>query len=356
MKTKQTNRIGSSMFNQIGVTRCSHLVRFLSVLGLAVCELAPQTSAQTPLRLSIHMNAGQAQLSVTGAADTVCQIQWTDNLSITSRWFHLDHLVISNPPSALTDSSASSATRRYYRVVWTPNTNLVWIPPGTFTMGSPTNEVDRSEIEGPQTLVILTRGFWLGKCEVTQGEYEALMGSNPSWFTGDTSFPVEQETWFEAANYCATLTQQEQAAGRIPTNCTYRLPTEAEWEYACRAGTPSRFSYGDDPGYTNLTHYAWYADNSGATTHPVGQKLANPWGLHDMHGELFEWCQDWWGDYSGGIAVDPQGPATGSRRVGRGGYWNSVAGFCRSAHRGYNLPDVRGKGIGFRVVLATGQL
>jgi formylglycine-generating enzyme required for sulfatase activity len=166
-------------------------------------------------------------------------------------------------------------------------------------------------------------------------------------------------SWFDATNYCATLTQQQRAAGRIPTNCVYRLPTEAEWEYACRAWTSTRFSYGDDPGYTNLTSYAWCFENSGFTTHPVGQKLPNPWGLYDMHGNVFEWCQDCWSDnLPGGIAVDPQGPASGSLGVARGGDWGFwLAGdwYCRSAFRNDFDPDIRGRGFGFRVVLAPGQ-
>jgi formylglycine-generating enzyme required for sulfatase activity len=139
----------------------------------------------------------------------------------------------------------------------------------------------------------------------------------------------------------------------------YRLPTEAEWEYACRGWTSTRFSYGDDPGYTNLTNYAWYSDNSSGTTHPVGQKLPNPWGLHDMHGNVWEWCQDWWSDnLSGGIAVDPQGPVTGLYRVVRGGGWDKWgygALLCRSASRGLGNSDGSFGRDGFRVVLAPGQ-
>ena len=196
----------------------------------------------------------------------------------------------------------------------------------------------------------------MGKYEVTQGEYLAVMGSNPSYFTGDTNRPVETVSWVNATNFCGVLTQRERAARRIATNSVYRLPTEAEWEYACRGWTSDRrFSYGDDPGYTNLTDYAWYYENSGGTTHPVGQKLANPWGLYDMHGNVFEWCQDWWLDsLPGGIAIDPQGPATGSLRVARGGGWDYLARCCRSAYRDYSGSSGFGH-IGFRVVLAPGQ-
>ena len=210
----------------------------------------------------------------------------------------------------------------------------------------------------------------MGKYEVTQGEYLAVMGSNPSYFNGarrvidygtDLTRPVETVSWGDATKYCAQLTQRERAAGRIGTNSVYRLPTEAEWEYACRGWTSTGFSYGDDPGYTNLTNYAWYSANSDGQTHPVGQKLPNPWGLYDMHGNVMEWCQDWQAGYPGGIAVDPRGPGTGSFRVIRGGYFSigfawCFARDCRSAVRQSGYPDVGYSDcVGFRVVLAPGQ-
>jgi len=159
--------------------------------------------------------------------------------------------------------------------------------------------------------------------------------------------------WFAATNYCNQLTQQERAAGRIPINCVYRLPTEAEWEYACRALTSPRFSYGDDPLYTDLANYACYERNDGP--HPVGQLLPNPWELYDIHGNLLEWCQDWFGPYPGGIAIDPQGPATGSDRIARGGSWYHPRRYCRSAERFYTPPISGRDDIGFRLVLAPGQ-
>ena len=142
--------------------------------------------------------------------------------------------------------------------------------------------------------------------------------------------------------------------GADSDHSVYRLPTEGEWEYVCRAWTSTRFSYGDDPGYTNLTNYAWYGDNSGGTTHPVGQKLPNPWGLYDMHGNVWEWCQDWFGAHPGGTALDPQGPITGSERVARGGYWADDDWLCRSVRRG-TLDPPHIFGFGFRVLLAPGQ-
>jgi formylglycine-generating enzyme required for sulfatase activity len=336
-------------------TQFLKLVRFLSVLCLGVWTAASQACAQTPIGLKIEINAGHAQLTVMSAVGTVCQIQWTDNLSSTSRWFHLSHCVLSNSPAFLTDSNIASATARYYRAVWTPSTNLVWIPPGTFTMGSPTNEVDRYLDEEPQTAVTLSRGFWMEKYLVTQADYLSVVGSNPSFFQGDTTRPVEQVSWNDATGYCALLTAQEQAVGRIPTNSVYRLPTEAEWEYACRAGTTTRFYYGDDLGYTNLVSYAWYLENNGNSTRPVGQKLPNAWGLYDMAGNVFEWCQDWYDLYPGGSVTDPQGPGSGFFRVNRGGCWYADAKDCRSALRGYFSPTDSNLIQGFRVLLAPGQ-
>jgi formylglycine-generating enzyme required for sulfatase activity len=196
----------------------------------------------------------------------------------------------------------------------------------------------------------------MGKYEVTQGEYVAMMGSNPSSFTGNLNRPVEQVTWYEATNYCARLTAQERTTGRLPAGWVYRLPTEAEWEYAARAGTTTRFSYGDDPGYAQLGNFAWYSSNSGNTTHPVGQKQTNPWGLNDMYGNVWEWCLDRRADsLPGGSVTDPMGPASGSARVLRGDSWGNVGRFCRSAYRGYSAPDFRYGDIGFRAVLAAGQ-
>ena len=337
-------------------TRYLKLVRFLSLLCLAVWAGGTQSLAQSPAGLSLELYAG---LSITGVVGTVYSVEYVTDLAQTntaSAWRCLEYLQLSASPYLWADKSAPATGRRFYRAVaFAAPTNMAFIPPGSFRMGSPTNEVDRYGSEGPQTAVTISRGFWMGRNEVTQGEYLAVMGSNPSFFTGDTNRPVETVSWYDATAYCAALTQRERMAGRIGPNSAYRLPTEAEWEYGCRGWTATRFSYGDDPGYTNLPLYAWYAVNSGATTHPVGKKLPNPWGLHDMHGNVFEWCQDWFGTYPGGIAVDPQGPPTGSLRVFRGGFWDYYAWYCRSAFR-YNFnPDSSYSYLGFRVVLAPGQ-
>lgn len=238
-----------------------------------------------------------------------------------------------------------------------PVLGMVWIKPGTFIMGSPASDPNSDSDERPQTVVTLTRGFWMGVHEVTQGEYQAVMGTNPSYFNGgsygvDLNRPVEQVSWNDAVAYCNALTTQERAAGRIPSNWRYYLPTEAQWEYACRAGArTARYCYGDDLGITALGNYAWYSGNSGGTTHPVEQKLGNAWGLMDMHGNVVEWCADWYAAYPGGSVTDPTGPTSGSNRVIRGGGWDANGRFCRSAYRGYGWPGGRLDSFGFRVAL-----
>jgi formylglycine-generating enzyme required for sulfatase activity len=251
-------------------------------------------------------------------------------------------------PSAL-DNSGLNAT-------WVEGkSNLprgfVWIEPGTFVMGSARTEVDSDNVEGPQTTVKITHGFWMGIHEVTQREFSAVMHENPSQFKGDL-LPVEQVTWFAATNFCAKLTQQTRQTGELPPGYSFRLPTEAEWEYACRAGTTTRFSYGDDPGYGELGKYAWYRANSGNQTHVGGQKRPNPWGLYDMYGNVFEWCSTWYAPYPGGTVVDPKGPRSGANRAMRGGSWLYYGGDCRSASRGnYDPTDGLDDFFGFRLVL-----
>jgi formylglycine-generating enzyme required for sulfatase activity len=283
----------------------------------------------------------------------VYAIQYVTALAQTNDWHYLTFLSLPHSPYLWVDTTCFATGRRFYRAVQQEvRTNMVCIQPGTFILGSPTNEVDRWSREGPQVTVTISGGFLIGRYEVTQMEYLSLMNSNPSYFTGDLSRPVERVSWDDATNYCALLTEQERLSGRLPEGCQYRLPTEAEWEYACRAGTTTRFSYGDDPGYTNLANYAWYSANSGNQTHPVGQKAANPWGLYDMHGNVLEWCLDWFQTYPGGSATNPPGPPVGMTRVDRGGSWDYGGDICRSAMRGDGYPWNRFYDIGIRVVLA----
>jgi formylglycine-generating enzyme required for sulfatase activity len=222
-------------------------------------------------------------------------------------------------------------------------------------MGSPDTEYDRSADEGPQAVVTLSQGIWMERYELTQGEYTSLVGADPAAFTGDMNLPVEQVSWYDALAYCAALTARERAAGRVPAGFAYRLPTEAEWECAARAGTTTRFSFGDDRTYTLLPDYAWFNGDSNQTTHDVGTKQPNPWGLYDMSGNVWEWCADWYGPYSGGTLEDPTGPSTGTFKVMRGGSWVFAGGDARSADRNYNPPDFASYGVGFRVVLGRVQ-
>ena len=203
---------------------------------------------------------------------------------------------------------------------------FVWIPAGEFRMGSTSAEADSDE--QPVTQVRISQGFWLGKYEVTQAEWQAVMGSNPSGFSGCGRCPVERVSWEDAQAFTRTLNTQ---AGRA----VYRLPTEAEWEYAARAGTT-----GDR--YGTVDAIAWYYENSGDRTHPVGGKTPNAWGLHDMLGNAWEWVDDWYGDYPGGVVTDPTGPGSGSGRVNRGCGWSDSARYCRAPFRGLVLPGYRG--------------
>jgi formylglycine-generating enzyme required for sulfatase activity len=252
--------------------------------------------------------------------------------------------------------------QEYWRLAYDGPANMVWIPPGTFVMGSPEDEPGRHPTEGPQTEVTLRQGFWMGKYEVTQGEYLGVTGHNPSYYNGgdygtELQRPVESVTWKDAIAYCEALTMQELAANQIPAGFAYRLPTEAEYEYACRAGTATRYSHGDDPEDTELENYAWYNKNAEMTTHPVGQRQPNPWGLYDILGNVWEHTADWWSDsLPGGSVVDPTGPATGWGHVPRGGSWSDVALRCRSAdRRGSVSPSAKFPDLGFRVVLAPAQ-
>jgi formylglycine-generating enzyme required for sulfatase activity len=255
------------------------------------------------------------------------------------------------------DVTVNASLAKFYRALrQSPPTNMVFVAPNTFTMGSPFNELHRQTNEGPQTIVTLS-GFWIGKYEVTQGEYLSVMNTNPSAFPGDLSRPVSSVSWPDATNYCWMLTQRELAAGRIPAGSQYRLPTEAEWECAARAGTTTRFSYGDDPDYSSLPNYAWQTVDDGLMVHPVGQKLPNPWGLYDMYGNVFEWCQDWLGPLPGGAVTDPQGAPSNpiGWKITRGGGFDFGGPACRSASRSFfpNHPALTDWNLGFRVVLVT---
>jgi formylglycine-generating enzyme required for sulfatase activity len=215
---------------------------------------------------------------------------------------------------------------------------FVLIPAGKFMMGSDKGDDDEKPVHEAR----LSKPFYLGKYEVTQGQWQAVMGNNPSRFKGDPNRPVEQVAWEDVQTFIRKL-------NAIDGGTTYRLPTEAEWEYAARAGTTTAYSFGDDPRL--LGEYAWYSENAKGKTHPVGQKKANAWGLHDMHGNVWEWVQDWYSKpYPSGTVTDPQGPASGSIRVYRGGSWITHARYCRVSYRDDHAPGGRVVHLGFRLL------
>jgi len=226
---------------------------------------------------------------------------------------------------------------------------MVLIHPGEFMMGSSNGDED----ERPVHRVTLTQPFYMGATEVTAAQWESVIGSKAPNSKG-ADHPVHSVNWYQCVEFCRKLTEKEEAEGLLPVGAVYRLPTEAEWEYACRAGSETDYCFGDDPN--ELDDYTWYGGNSGGHMHPVAEKKPNAWGLYDMHGNAYESCQDWYGPYDAPDAVDPTGPADGKFRVVRVGSYcgptqhpESSRG-CRSATRSKTTPDYTSATLGFRLV------
>lgn len=235
---------------------------------------------------------------------------------------------------------------------------MVYIAPGTFMMGSPADEAGREDSE-KQHEVTLTRDYYLGKYVVTQELWEAVTGANPSKWKG-TNLPVERVSWADAMAFCKKLTEMERTAGSLPEKWKYTLPTEAQWEFACRADTATALNSGKNLDCTdkdcrgessNLAEVAWYDKNSDRKTHPVGLKKSNNYGLYDMHGNVWEWCFDWYADYPDDPVIDPLGPDKGTAHVRRGGSWGYYAKGCRSAARASYSPNYRLESLSFRLAL-----
>jgi len=218
-------------------------------------------------------------------------------------------------------------------------------------MGSPEDEAGRLSDEGPAHWVELSSGLWLAETPCTQAQWVAVSGKNPSRFNEDRACPVEQVSWDDCQEFCQQFCQQ---LNKRMSGLTVRLPTEAEWEYACRAGMLSAFNDGSncteprgkDPALAKL---GWFTENSESKTHPVGQLAANAWGFRDMHGNIDEWCQDYYGEYISNEQHDPPGHVFGAGRVIRGGCWFDSAGYCRSAYRFWGQSSYRSNFLGFRL-------
>ena len=240
-----------------------------------------------------------------------------------------------------TEATSFAAEKTYTNSI---GMEFVLIPAGSFMMGTDPKVEDDGDDERPRHKVTISKAFYLGKYEVTQAQWEAVMGSNPALVKGPNN-PVEHVFWDDVRAFIRKLNQKE-------GHNRYRLPTEAEWEYAARAGTSTAYSFGDDKN--KLSDYAWYDGNSAHSPHPVGEKQPNPWGLHDMHGNVWEWVQDWYGEkyYGSSPGTNPKGPGSGSYRVIRGGSWFIRAVDCRSAARANFSPHNRESYLGLRLALS----
>ena len=294
-----------------------------------------------PKQLALALDSAP-RLTVQVSARREVKVEWAD--TITGPWVKWSNVVSSSERFALLDSSAR-LPYRFYRAEAKPGPpGYVWIAPGNFMMGSPASEPNRGGDE-LQHEVVLSSGFWLSDHEVTQAEYEEVMGANPSYFKGSDR-PVETVSWNDAMLYCQKLTERERAAGRITAGQAYRLPTEAEWEYAARAGTTG-------PRYGEYNAIAWYGANSGSQTRVVKEKVPNAWGLYDMIGNVWEWCSDWYGGYPSESSINPTGPTVGSKRVRRGDAYYSQEKFSRAAQRLSTEPESRSRDVGFRPALGV---
>ena len=352
-------------------------------IGTALAATVLEANAQLPVITSLSQTG---VLTCTNLVPgSIASVEWAPSVTGPwhTNWAGLDAVTVDSNGVIQVD------VPMFYRVRGLASTNpppgMVWIPPGTFVMGSPVTEKERGPYDETQHTVTLTKGFYMSKNLVTQAQYLALMGNNPSYsgtnpdgskpVSPDLSRPVEQVGWYDATNYCGRLTASEQAAGRLPAGWVYRLPTEAEWEYACRAGTTTAFNLGPDlrSGMANFQGGSEYVSGIGTVvnrngvaldrTTAVGSYPPNAWGLYDMQGNLSEWCLDLYGTYPVGSVTDPRGPATPQYLPGyfnyvfRGGGWLSPGTECRSAYRGWINPvvSVIYYPLGFRPVLAPGQ-
>ncbi|MDB4481512.1 SUMF1/EgtB/PvdO family nonheme iron enzyme [Akkermansiaceae bacterium] len=292
------------------------------------------------------MDTEPVELDLKEGRNRIGYTHYTPNKGVSIKHFTLKPVKMVVTTSGLSVSSAGAGQNEIANTI---GAKMALIGPGSFLMGSTTGPGD----ERPAHRVNLTKGFYMGVTEVTQEQWESVMPDNRSRYKG-ADRPVTNVTLDDCIEFCKLLTQKERAQGKLPEGAEYRLPTEAEWEYACRAGSETKYGFGDSE--TELGDYAWYSENS-VRTQPVGTKKPNAWGLFDMHGNVWEWCSDCYGSYSAGETEDPTGAPAGeayNKRVFRGGSWGSTAAYCRSAARngcqGDNPKHYRLSGLGFRLV------
>ncbi len=385
-------------------------MRWLILLLLISCSssgsAATEASQGPPVRIAPPSASGfqvsvrlVPEIQVTGSPGSELQIEWTSELGTSAPWSVLTNLTIGETGATTIDLTAG-ATDRFYRAVALPLPppppvteppdeaipEMLKIPAETFKMGSPLSEKFRSGDE-TQHSVRIARDYFLGSTEVTHAHwtlvlewgttngYTDLPAGRNGWNGGSIgNHPVTEVSWFDAVKWCNALSEW---TGLVPAytldgtvfrtgngerlKCNwdttgYRIPTEAEWEHACRAGNATAYFTGQNTkGYCepepNLDLAGWYCGNSDGNTHPVAapEKQPNGFGLRDLHGNVLEWCWDWYGSYATSASVDPKGPSTGSQRASRGGSWSDAAQYCRSAFRSRGEPSVRSGNIGFRI-------
>ena len=321
-----------------------------TILGLLAMALAAAATQAEEPSIAYKISGNSLAIAYTGTLfQSTDAVHWAEVASASN-----PYVVTFNDKKLFFCAKGETSKNMTIPLSDTVSLDMIWVEPGTFLMGSPTDELGRRDDE-TQHEVTLTKGYWLGKFEVTQAQYEAVMGKNPSNWKG-ADLPVEKVTWNEAMEFCAILTASEKAAGRLPEGYEYTLPTEAQWEYACRAETTTALNSGkdlsDQEQCSEMDEVGWYKYNCNDKTHPVGQKLPNAWGLYDMHGNVREWCLDWYEYvYPTSAVTDPTGAETGPFRVIRGGGWDVEASRCRSAYRSNGFPDGKSNIYGFRVAL-----
>ena len=324
----------------------------LTSLMLSMFAFILQSPGQAKIHLKTNKNSNPISVTAINPPENGLIVIWKSNTSLVNNnnWKAIHAFPISKLNSAELHIKPKTGERAFFKLSWQPITlpdRLVWISPGEFRMGSPNNEAGRFKDEGPVHSAFVPHGFWMERYEITQQRFQNIMGNNPSSTEFKSNLPVNRVTWHEAVQFCEKLTNLSQSNGQLPLGYAYRLPTETEWEYACRADTNNAYSYGDS--IDKLSEYGWWAKNSGSEPEPVGKLKPNPWGLYDMHGNLFEWCLDSYNAYPGGKAFS----STGNMKVLRGGAYYCPSNILRSACRAESQePNYRWILAGFRVVLA----